>query len=243
MVKPPWHDRLRDELRQRRLPPNYSARLFEELADHFTDVQKENLSMDAQTSAEEKLGSPELLASAAQRAFAGRTFAGRHPILTFLIGPIPTVAVTWYAIILVCALSMSIVTPYQPVQIDPPTTFEWFITYGCFYISRFLPFILTACLFSRLGRRAGRPTWGLMACGIVAYFGFIFSICIGPPTGQHNLCLSFRPELGLLRWQDRLIQAIVPMALGMWAWWQMVSPTKNMPWYRDSDASSAPTHA
>lgn len=243
MVKPPWHDRLRDELRKRGLPPTYSARLIEELTDHFTDIQKENLSMEAQTSAEEQLGSPELLASAAQKLIPGRTFAGRHPILTFLIGPIPAVAVMWFAVMLICDMCESFVTPLEPVQNGPPTAFEWIVAYGCFYVSRFLPFVLTAWLFARLGRRARRPMWGLLACGIVAYFAFVFQIGIGPPTAQHNLYLWFRPELGLWHWQDRVIQAIVPLALGVWTWRQVRYPPKNSPWRRDAEPSSAPAHA
>jgi hypothetical protein len=243
MVKPQWHDRLRDELWKRGLPPGYSARLIQELKDHLTDMNKENLSMEAQMSAEEKLGSPELLALAAQKAFAGRTFAGRHPILTFVIGPIPIVAATSYAIVALCAMCESLVTPLEPVKSGPPTVFEWIVTYGCLSVSRFLPFVLTAWLFTRLGCRARRPAWGLAACGLVACFAFIWQFGIFPPTAQHNLGVFFRPEFGLWRWQDRVIQAIVPLALGVWTWRQMAYPPKNFPWHRHAEPSSAPTHA
>ena len=90
MARPQWRDRLREELRKRNLPPAYAARLIEELADHVTDLEQENPSMDAQMLVEEKLGSPESLAEAAAAALAGRTFAGRHPVLMFLVVPIPT---------------------------------------------------------------------------------------------------------------------------------------------------------
>ncbi len=48
MAKPQWRDRLREELRNRNLPPAYAARLIEELTDHVTDLEQENPSMDAQ---------------------------------------------------------------------------------------------------------------------------------------------------------------------------------------------------
>jgi len=243
MVKPQWHDRLRHELRERGLPPTYSARLIEELTDHFTDIQKENMSMEAQTSAEEKLGSPELLASAAQKAFGGRTFAGRHPIMTFLIGPIPLLFVTWYAIVGICGLCKGFVTPMEPAQIDPPTAFEWVVAYGCVYVSRFLPFVLAAWLFTRLGSRAKRPAWGLVACGIVAYFAFTFWMNVAPPTEQYSLRIVYTFLFGLRHWQRRLAQAILPLAFGLWTWYRMTYPTKNSPWRGVSELSSAPTHA
>jgi hypothetical protein len=244
MVKPQWHDRLRHELSKRGLPSTYSARLIEELTDHFADIQKENPSMDAQMSAEERLGTPDLLAAAAAAELGGRTFADRHPILTFVVGPIPAVAVTWYAVmILIYFAFKSLVTPYTPAQIGSPTAVEWAIAYGCLYVSRFLPFLLTAWLFSHLGRRARRPIWGMAACGIVAYFAFIFLIGVHAPNAQHNLSIGFGPALGLRHWQDRLVQALLPLAIGVWTWRQTVSPRKNLPGRRATEPSSLPARA
>lgn len=236
-------DRLRDELRKRGLPLDYAARLIEELADHFTDIQKENPSMDAHLSAEERLGSPQLLASTAQRELAGRTFAGRHPILTFLIGPIPVVALAWYATVVGCARCKAYVTPMVPATITPPTIFEWILTYGCLYVSRFFPFRLTAWLFTRLGRRAGRPTWGLAACGIVAYFAFTFLMMVRPPSEQYNLSLWFSFVLGLEYWRDRLLQAAAPLLLGLWTWWQTTRRAQSTPWRPVTEHSAAASHA
>jgi hypothetical protein len=243
MVKPPWHDRLRHELNKRGLPATYSARLIEELTDHFADIQQENLSMDAHMSAEERLGTPESLAAAAAKELGGRSFADRHPILTFVVAPIPAVAVTWYAVILICFACKTLVTPSTPVQIGSPTAVEWAVAYGCLYVSRFLPFLLTAWLFSHLGRRARRPIWGMAACGIVAYFAFIFLIGVHAPSEHHNLSIGFGPALGLRHWQDRLVQALLPLAIGAWTWRQTVSPWKNLPWRRAAEPSSIPTRA
>jgi hypothetical protein len=243
MVKPQWHDRLRHELNKRGFPSTYSARLIEELTDHFADIQQENLSMDVHLSAEERLGTPESLATAAAKELGGRSFADRHPILTFAVGPIPAVAVTWYAVILICFACKTLVTPYTPVQIGSPTALEWAVAYGCLHVSRFLPFLLTAWLFSHLGRRARRPIWGMAACGIVAYFAFIFLIGVHAPNEQHNLIIGFGPELGLRHWQDRLVQAMLPLAIGAWTWRQTVSPWKNWPWRRAAEPSSMPIRA
>jgi len=198
--------------------------------------------MEAHSSAEEKLGAPELLASAAKKALTGRTFAGRHPILTFLIGPIPVVALVWYATVVGCALCKGYVTPMVPATLNPPTIFEWILTYGCVYVSRYLPFVLTAWLFARLAKRTGHPTWGLAACGIVAYFAFTFITRVRPPSEQYNLSVGFSFVLGLAYWQERILQAAAPLLLGLWTWWQTARRSRTTQW-RVTEVSAAPSHA
>jgi hypothetical protein len=192
--------------------------LLEELTQHLNDIQKENLGMEALASADEQLGTPESLAAAAQKEYLKRTFAGRHPFLTFVIGTIPVVVVTWYVLLLICVMCKSFVTPFKPVRLVPPTAFEWVCAYGSVYALRFLPFILLASFFVRMGRRAGRPVWGMVACGIVAYIAFTNHICVLPPTDDHNLGVGFSIVVDLRRWQERLLQAVIPLAVGIWTW-------------------------
>jgi hypothetical protein len=221
MVKSPWRDRLREELRKRNLPPAYAARLIEELADHVTDLEQENPSMDAQLLIEEKLGTPESLAEAAAAELAGRTFAGRHPVLMFLVAPIPAVVLTLAAVLIVCQACKLAVTPLAPVNPNPPTAFEWALVYGIVFFQRFAPFALTAWLFLAMARRAGRPVWGITACALVALFAFAFRTGVLPPTFKRNLTVWFGPPNGLHQWQIGLLQSAVPLALGLWAWRRM----------------------
>ena len=187
MVYQKWHNRLREELSKRSLPPAYSARLLDELADHISDLQQENLSMDAQTNAEDKLGSPESLAATAEKEYRRRTFAGRHPFLTFVVGAISTAFVTWFVIVLICAECKSFVTPLTPITHHAPSTIEWVAAYGSMYVAAYLPYILTAAFFSYVARRAGRPGWGMVACALVAYFAFVNIYEVYPPTEAYNL--------------------------------------------------------
>jgi hypothetical protein len=53
----------------------------------------------------------------------------------------------------------------------------------------------------------------------VAYFAFIFWTIAMPPTAELNLSVSFRPELGLWHWRERLIQALLPLVVGAGMWW------------------------
>ncbi|WP_010588429.1 hypothetical protein [Schlesneria paludicola] len=220
MANQEWRDRLWMELSQRNLPAFYAARLFEELTDHFTDIEQEDLSMDALTSAEERLGAPALLAQAAEKEYRKRTFAGRHPVLMFALLPLPAVTVTWIATMIVCGLGKSLVTPLLPVKCDPPTLFEWGVAYASMYVVRFLPFLLMAWLFTSLGRRANRRGWSLLACGFVAVFALFVHIHLREPDDQYNLMVCCGPEFGFQVWPARLLQAGVPLAVGLWGWHQ-----------------------
>ncbi|WP_010588428.1 hypothetical protein [Schlesneria paludicola] len=227
MANQEWRDRLHEELNKRKLPPSYSARLIEEFTDHLTDLQEVSPNMEAVKSAEAKLGTPESLAAAAEREYLKRTFSGRHPILTFLFLPIPVVAITSVVMIYLLFRCQYEFTPTYPAHLEKPTMFEWFMAYGCMYFSRFLPFAVTALLFMSVGRRARRPGWGVLACVLVAGFAFLFHVMVVMPNEQHNLvvALTFGPQdsEGLLFWlvnsverdSDRLIQAIVPIAIGV----------------------------
>jgi hypothetical protein len=245
MVKPQWHDGLRHELRKRGLPPTYSARLIEELTDHFTDLQKENLSMEAQTPVEEQLGSPELLARAAEREFVGQTFAGRHPLAAFVMAPIPATMLILGGPLIVWMLcgwlfNLVIGDSATPSGSHSLTVGERTTVYGFLYLWRIVPFVLTAWLFIRLGRRAGRTMWGLVACGIIASFAIFFSTSFRPGTDQHRdlWLIGFGLPFGLEQW----LQAAAPAALGLWAWWRSAYRTNNLRW-RDAEPSSAPTPA
>jgi uncharacterized membrane protein len=244
MVKPQWHDGLRHELRKRGLPPTYSARLIEELTDHFTDLQKENLSMEAQTPVEEQLGSPELLARAAEKEFVGQTFAGRHPLAAFVMAPIPAIVLMLSGIVIgwqFCGWLINLIVGNSATQsgFHSLTAGEQIVIYGFLSFWRVVPFVLTAWFFIRLGRSAGRPMWGSVACGIIACLAIFFSTSFSPATELHgNLWL-----IGFGRFPsglEQLLQAALPAALGLWAWWRSTYRPKNLQW-PDAAPSSAPT--
>jgi hypothetical protein len=95
---------LRDELRRQGLPRAYVERLLRELDDHFHDLLEErNSSMGAARKLENessepselhnRLGEPTQLALFAAEQYHSRTFWGRHPIITYLLGPLPLLVV------------------------------------------------------------------------------------------------------------------------------------------------------
>jgi hypothetical protein len=176
-------NKLRTELVRRGLPRAYIERLLSELDDHFTDlVEERNSPMGAarklqfeSDDPQQRLGEPKQLAVFAADQYHSRTFWGRHPILTFLIGPLPLLATMWCAYLvliwLVFALPAAIghwltgwsvaVENYPYLQAIGLTLFTW----GLFVV----PPLASALLFCRAYRRnALRIRWPVIGCVLLA---------------------------------------------------------------------------
>jgi hypothetical protein len=76
----------------------------------------------------------------------------------------------------------------------------------------------------------------------MAFFALNIRAQIGPATETQNLQL--RVPLGGFAafvpawWQEKLIQAALPLALGLWTYWR----TTNSPWRRDTAPSNELVH-
>jgi hypothetical protein len=231
MVKRPWHERLRDELAKRGLPPAYATRLIEELAEHWADIEEESPGMTAPESAEEKLGSPERLAAVAAREVGRQTFAGRHPFATFVLSPLAATALFFVVIVLIGRAWAWLLVPRQ---VHAPTTLERVSAFVEVSLLCLTPFLL-AWLFLELSRRVARPVWGLFAGGLLAFLALNFSPTVLPGLEVYFSLggfLSYRP--------DRLIQSALPVMLCLWAWWRIHYPAENSTWGGEAASSTAP---
>jgi hypothetical protein len=229
MDSQPWRERLVKHLREQRLPPAYIDRLVEELAEHVFDSQLEETSMEAQQ-ALDRLGTTEQLAAVAGHEYRRRSFAGRHPWLTFVCGPIAIVpmlfvtlilgfmAVGWLLIgaewLLAAVIGLKLGTSdmaHLPLS-DADAKNEWWCILGFDLYVRFVPFVLAAWVFCRLARRTELRTWGYAACAIVGIIaGFIVTRSVpsvGDKPGLWMIGLGFQPEL------RQLMQLTVPLAVG-----------------------------
>lgn len=101
-------DELRNELTRRGLPQAYIERLLAELDDHFVDLLEarsstmgaaRKLQIEAPDTSEfqQRLGEPTQLALFAAEQFHARSFWGRHPVVTFLLAPLPLLVLCWIA--------------------------------------------------------------------------------------------------------------------------------------------------
>jgi hypothetical protein len=225
MASPQWRDRLRQELRRQGLPSDYISRLVEELFDHAADISMETPSMDAEQSAAARMGNTEQLACFARSEFQRRTFAGRHPLLVFVAGPIFAVAASLILVFLVAvggswlidsgwwlfdkATGGRLSANHDLVSALEMGVMQLFIT-----SVRFVPFLMSAWVFVRLGRRTELRVWSIAACGVVALAAIFFSSVFTPATAQTKAMwmMSFGWKFGL----DRILQAAVPIAFVAW---------------------------
>ena len=110
MASHPSRDELRSELRRQKLPRAYITRLLAELDDHYEDLLEErSTSMGAarklqtgstlQENLHARLGEPAELALFAAEQYHARSFWGRHPVVTFVIGPLPLLVAFFIAIV------------------------------------------------------------------------------------------------------------------------------------------------
>lgn len=228
MPAPHWRDRLTSELRRHGLPSAYIDRLVDELADHSADLFTEDQRMDAtqtEPEIESRLGTAEQLAAAAVTEYRQRTFAGRHPVLTFIFGPIFAALLTLVTIMLLLIGIGWLLNALDGGSLEsnglsnePPTSFQLGLMHTVNFVVRFVPFAISAWFFFRMGRRCGLPKWSLVACTIVAVTAVFFSSVISQTTadGHGMWTIGFGTSIGL----DQFIQALVPLALGARLLWQ-----------------------
>ena len=225
MAAPRWLDRFAAELRKQHLPACYRARLLEELADHLSELEQETTSMDAQLLLEERIGKPEVIAAEARSEFARRTFAGRHPVLTFGVAPLFTVIGLLLATLFVAWGAMwllAMTTPQLLQKTQPPTAMQWCLVYCVVWFVRLVPFGLSAWLFARAGRRLGRTRWGLIACTIVAALAFVFWTGVRTATPGIKGQVFFGLAIQQIPHAEQFVQAALPLAIGVWSTWSLI---------------------
>lgn len=216
MVPQHWRSRLVKELRRQGLPRDYVDRLVDEWSDHASDLILENPSMDAENVVESRLGKSEHLAEVATKEFRRRTFAGRHPILAFVISPLLMVIFTTGVILVLTGLMLDLGVGNPVLQNG--------IGFCCSALLPFAPFLLSTLLFVWLGRRAGLRYWGMVACAIIAIAALGFRAEATAKTADHQgrIILYYDFAVGALNRIDfdRLLHAAVPIGLGVWLHWQ-----------------------
>lgn len=207
-----WRSRLVKELRRQGLPRDYVDRLVDEWSDHASDLIQETPGMDAANDLDTRLGTPEHLAEVATKEFRRRTFAGRHPILAFVISPLLMVIFTTAIILAFTGVLLDLGVNNVALQNG--------IGFACNAILPFAPFLLSTLLFVWLGRRAGRRNWSLVACAIIAIAALGFRTESTSKTADHQgrIVLYYDFAVGALNRIDfdRLLHAAVPIGLGVW---------------------------
>ena len=226
MASPQWRRRLVEAMHRQGLPMVYINRLVDELCDHAENILMENSGMDAEQIVNDRLGSPEQLAEVAQCEFQQRTFAGRHPIVTFVAGPTVVMLGTMVASVLLVIASCWLVDTATGGRFlendttnDPPSALEMGVIQTLNVFVRFVPFAASAWLYVRLGKRSGRRGWGIVACGLIAIVAVCFFSTVNPQTMERKATWCF--GVGLSFGIDQFLQALLPLAFGASMLWKM----------------------
>ena len=176
-----WHDELIAELRHRGLPRAYCRRLAAELADHYHDALAEAsagaTSATTSSSPEQgdhgmeaeriqtvcgQLGDPHTLAAGAAREYHRRTFSGRHPILMFLLAPLPLTLVAWVAVVALIAGLFRWLGPESGSDVPNAWRYGMPVVLVLWAV---VPPTLVALLVCRMSVRSGR-TWPWVAASL-----------------------------------------------------------------------------
>jgi hypothetical protein len=208
-----WQQELRRELRRQRLPSAYVERLLSELGDHYEDLFEErSSSMGAarklqvqQDDSEQRLGDATRLAVFAAEQYHTRSFWGRHPLVTFVFGPLPLLVLGWVTCVL--AYCVVVVLPAITIGYASEHWFGWpleefheyeypyvqsiVMVLASWYVTVF-PSLIAALLLCRTYRRNALDwRWPVAGCGLLAIVAGFFAasghISTGPSESERGL--------------------------------------------------------
>lgn len=228
----PFLNRMRKELESRGFSSAYVQRLLHEWHDHLIDLSEEKgnaMSMDASLSGGlvNRMGEPRELADAAAKEFRKRTFAGRHPVVTFLLAPIPLTIVAWIGMFLLGIGGVELAKWMMGGELTPSSG-EWtptaiFGAYAMLYAFVLTPPISLATYFVRLSRNSLRGwKWGLASCLLIALMAAAFQSNLGFPSGaaKGHLSLGFGIGPHTFTSPMAMVQFGLPLAFGLLALWR-----------------------
>jgi hypothetical protein len=194
MASHPSRDELRSELRRQRLPQAYIERLLAELDDHYEDLLEErSTSMGAarklqleQDDLSVRLGEPAQLALFAAEKYHARSFWGRHPVVTFLVGPLPLLVAVWLATVFsLTGFGMGLSYVIEKWLKMPADQWDYpnhlvaqaIVMAIVAWIVVVVPPLSVAGLMCRTARRnAVSWRWPIVACGLVAALAATISV-------------------------------------------------------------------
>ncbi|MFO0948801.1 MAG: hypothetical protein U1D30_23235 [Planctomycetota bacterium] len=235
-------DRLARELRRRGLPAEYVERLIEEWQDHVDDLvvsQEGGHGMEAEKIclAHHRVGDEPTLVDTAVKEFRKRTFAGRHPVLTFLLAPIPLTVVAWilyfFTGYLVGCVAVFLGGDWFRIEGKPFAEWPAYVLWAQMafvFAAPIVPPLLVTMLTCRWGSMSGRSwLWPATACLLFAFLAGLFHINVeypyAPGTGKLMICLFFskRPL------NSQLLHCAIPLIIGAFLLFRHGHPRRRTP--------------
>jgi hypothetical protein len=168
-----WLERVSELMSRRGLPADYAARVLEELADHAAAIEEE----DPGRPAEARLGSAEAVAGAAVDEYRAGSFAGRFPVVPFVLAPLFVVEAAFLAYF---HAGIYVVEGLGGME----SAFAVGLSYVLTRLSGFVVPGTALSLLWRLFRRCGRPRAWFVAAGlIVVVWAGLYFAQFTPPVG------------------------------------------------------------
>lgn len=219
-------------LRRQGVSEAEAARLLEELADHVADLFAEqgetmNDSVQQDDRIASRLGRPDVLVAAALANRRPASVFARHPVLSFVVAPIPVAILSWVAFLFLCfgALELAGWLLGDAYVIEGRAVSDWpaglVQAVNLLVVAiRFLPPAAAAALLCWCARRAGVSwRWTLTASGLVGLVAGMLLVQVSLPVeaGQG----SFQLGLGFPFYHQwiNLVQFLVPLAVGVAFLW------------------------
>jgi hypothetical protein len=229
-------ERLRRILLGRGLPADYVCRAVQELADHHADLVEATPSDDAKSdgAAWQRLGDVESLGKELARKYHQRTFAGRNPVLTFVVSPLPAMILFWAATFAATWGSIAVVGQAwfgepETIALRDMMPSEHRIAVWSAYAIQFatlvIPPAIGALWYCRLARRSGRGIrWAMVSCAVVTALAcIVYSELQMPVDGEHGtltIGLMLTHPLGWRVVQSQMLQTLAPLAVLAYAVWR-----------------------
>jgi hypothetical protein len=229
-------EQLRRDLLCKGLPAEYVSRAVQEVADHHADLV-EGLPGDGEgrdTAAWERLGSAKSLSEELARKYHQQTFAGRHPVLTFVVSPLPAMFLFWAATFAATWGAISVVgqawlgepeTNALRDMMRPEHRIVVWSAYAIQFATLVIPPAIGALWYCRLARRSGRGIrWAMAACAVVTMLAcIVFSELRMPVNGEHGkltIGLMLTHPLGWRIVRGQVFQTLAPLAVLAYAVWR-----------------------
>jgi len=207
-----WFDIVDRRLRARWLPPAYRRRVVQELKDHADEILEACSESVRSTSQSEsfltrRLGDAEHVADCIEQSFRQRHFAGRHPVFTFLLCPIPLSLIIWLTVLAGALLPAIVVTTlgvdfYSPLLMTYVNLIFWLML-------NVVPVIIVVFNTWLVLRRVG-CWYALLSNGLLILF--LGSLCIVSRFPIHEqggglIALGMSPRLDLIRMISMVLAA------------------------------------
>lgn len=181
-----WLERVRAGAVRRGLPPEYAARLVEELRAHAEDAAADPR---GNAPAAARLGDPDAVVAAAVAAYRADSVGGRHPVLAFLVAPAVAFlfAAALYTVVGDCALAA-----LAGLVGGSGHAVVFAATVGVAWLTGFVTPLLLVWVAWRAYRRSGRPRWWYYAAsGAVVVLSAFLVGEFNPPTATADAEVFF----------------------------------------------------